>query len=297
MSLLIDLDPYRDGNAGVPWYWSFDGPAPGPHVLINALVHGNEQCGARAVAELLDRGVRPLRGRLTLGFANVAAGRSGGARFLEEDLNRLWDAAVLAGPRRSLELDRARELRPLIDRVDILLDLHSMQTPGPPLMLAGMAPQGRALAVALGWPAHVVCDPGHRAGRRLRDYGRFADPADPAAALLLECGAHRDEASIRVAREGAMRLLVHLGMTADPAPPPEPQTVIEVTDAVTIRNQFSFARPFANLARLPRAGTLIGYDGGAPVVTPYDDCVLILPTRHLGRGQTAVRLGRRLAGA
>jgi hypothetical protein len=28
------------------------------------------------------------------------------------------------------------------------------------------------------------------------------------------------------------------------------------------------------------------------VRTPYDDCVLIMPSRRSGRGQTAVRLGR-----
>jgi hypothetical protein len=27
-------------------------------------------------------------------------------------------------------------------------------------------------------------------------------------------------------------------------------------------------------------------------VTPYDDCVLIMPTRRPRRGETAVRLGR-----
>ncbi len=33
-------------------------------------------------------------------------------------------------------------------------------------------------------------------------------------------------------------------------------------------------------------------DGGRAVVTPYDDCVLVMPSPHLMRGQTAVRLGR-----
>jgi hypothetical protein len=28
------------------------------------------------------------------------------------------------------------------------------------------------------------------------------------------------------------------------------------------------------------------------VLTPYDDCVLVMPSRRLTRGSTAVRLGR-----
>jgi hypothetical protein len=39
-------------------------------------------------------------------------------------------------------------------------------------------------------------------------------------------------------------------------------------------------------------GTLIGRDNGREVRTPYDDCILIMPSRRLARGQTAVRLGR-----
>ena len=36
----------------------------------------------------------------------------------------------------------------------------------------------------------------------------------------------------------------------------------------------------------------LGIDGDTPVVTPFDDCVLIMPTRRTWKGQTAVRLGR-----
>ena len=35
--------------------------------------------------------------------------------------------ATLDGPRRSLELARARALRPLYESADLLLDIHSMQ--------------------------------------------------------------------------------------------------------------------------------------------------------------------------
>jgi len=40
------------------------------------------------------------------------------------------------------------------------------------------------------------------------------------------------------------------------------------------------------------AGTLLGADGGREIRTPYPDCVLIMPSRRLIPGQTAVRLGR-----
>ena len=43
---------------------------------------------------------------------------------------------------------------------------------------------------------------------------------------------------------------------------------------------------------LPEKGSVIGRDDGKEVRTPYDNCVLIMPSRRLVRGQTAVRLGR-----
>ncbi len=71
---------------------------------------------------------------------------------------------------------------------------------------------------------------------------------------------------------------------------------IEVTDAVTIESDdFRFVEDFRGLETIPRKGSLLGHDGDRPVVTPYDDCVLIMPSRRLHRGQTAVRLGRFLA--
>ena len=38
--------------------------------------------------------------------------------------------------------------------------------------------------------------------------------------------------------------------------------------------------------------TPISAVGDQPVTTPYDDCVLIMPTRRPKKGETAVRIGR-----
>ena len=68
-----DLSPYRPGNIGIDYVHRFESGRPGPHVLINALTHGNEFCGMVAASHLLDTGVRPLCGTLTVSFANVEA--------------------------------------------------------------------------------------------------------------------------------------------------------------------------------------------------------------------------------
>ncbi|RYF68547.1 MAG: succinylglutamate desuccinylase, partial [Comamonadaceae bacterium] len=54
-----DLSAYREGNIGIDYVHRFESGLPGPHVLVNALTHGNEICGMVAAKHLLDTGVRP----------------------------------------------------------------------------------------------------------------------------------------------------------------------------------------------------------------------------------------------
>ncbi len=300
-----DINPYKAGNTGIDYITSFAAAEPGPHVMITAVVHGNELCGAIALDWLMKLGVRPKRGKLSLGFMNVAAyGRFDPAeplasRFVDEDFNRLWDAATLDGPRQSVELTRAREVRPFIDTVDRLLDIHSMQHATGALMLAGPLDKGRKLAEGVGVPELVVMDEGHAAGRRMRDYADFRNEASPKDALLVECGQHWEKSSETMAKETALRFLLYTGAVdmdfAGPhlGPQPPKQKIVEVTHPVTIRtDRFRFAEDYRGLETIAKAGTVLGYDGDDPVVTPHDDCVLIMPSRRLNRGATAVRLAR-----
>jgi predicted deacylase len=301
-----DLSAYRQGNTGIPYVTTFESGQAGPHAVITALVHGNELCGALALVELFERGIRPRRGRLSLAFVNVAAfGRFDpdqpkASRYLDEDLNRVWDPATLDGPRDSVELTRAREIRPLIESADALLDLHSMQLPAPPLLLSGLTAKGRRLAQAIGYPGLVIADAGHQGGPRMRDFGAFADPSSPCAAMLVECGQHWAASSVEVAIATCRHFLAAQSLIAPEAlerlgagAEPGPQRLIEVTHAVTVNGgPFRFTEDFQGLEVVPRRGTVIGHDGARPVRTPYDDCVLIMPSRRLGPGLTAVRLGR-----
>ena len=109
-----DLSAYRAGNTGIDYVHRFDSGRPGPHVLVNALTHGNEVCGMVAATHLLDTGVRPLTGTLTVSFANVEAyesfddDRPFDSRQIVHNLNRVWSAEWLDGDEDSPELRRAR---------------------------------------------------------------------------------------------------------------------------------------------------------------------------------------------
>ena len=304
----VDITPYRAGNTSVEYVTSLASGRAGPTVLITALIHGNEISGAIVLDELMRQEQRPARGRLTLAFANTAAYERFdpqtpfASRFVEEDLNRVWHPTVLSGPRDSVECRRARELRPILEQADFLLDLHSMQHPAPPLMMAGPLEKGRALARQLGSPEHVVSDAGHAAGTRMRDYGAFGDPADAKTALLIESGQHWAATTLATARDTVFRFLQVLELIsateAEPhlLPQPPAQSVVEVTDAVTVESTaFRFAGTYLGMEAIAKAGTEIARDGDKPVYTPYDNCLLVMPSRRLKPGDTAVRFGRIVA--
>jgi len=302
-----DIAAYEASNIGIPYISSFEASRPGPHVMISAVVHGNEPAGAVAIDWLMREKIRPSRGTLTLAFMNVDAylrydpNDPNATRWVDEDFNRVWAQDVLDGDRDSSELRRARKVRPVVASVDYLLDIHTMQHLAPPVMMAGWLDKGVALARRAGVPELIIADRGHAAGLRMRDHGAFAEPDAENAALLIECGQHWQASSADLAIESTVRFLHGLG-SIDPAVaesegwdgPAAPQSHWVVREAITIESEkFTFADKFSGGEILPAAGTLLGHDGDREVRTPFDDCLLIMPSKRLWRGQTAVRLAQR----
>lgn len=296
-----DIDRWRQGNTGISGFTTIDSGRPGPHAALLALSHGNELSGAIVLAELLHSGFTPARGRLTCGFLNLAAfdrfdpRQPTLSRFVDEDINRVWDVPVLEGSRSSTELRRAREVRPLIDTLDVLLDLHSMLWPSDPLMLCGGPDKGRRLAEGIGVPELIVADHGHAGGRRLIDYVRFSDPGTPHAANLIEAGQHWHPATVEITRQAVAGLLHFLKMSQEglSVPVRRTQRFAEVTRAVTAASAtFSFVQPWRGGEIIARRNTLIALDGSDEIRTPHDQCLLVMPSLRPSRGHTAVRLAR-----
>jgi predicted deacylase len=301
-----DIKPYRRGNTGVDYVRTLDSKKPGPHVMVQALTHGNEFCGAIALEFLFSQEVRPVKGKLTLAFANVAAferfdfGDPDRSRYIDEDYNRVWADDVIGGKRDSAELRRARELRPFVDAADFLLDLHSMHERCRPIMVCGMLDKGAEFARRVGVPADLLIDTGHPAGLRMRDRGGFGDPQSAKNALLIECGQHWEKSSVEVAIDTTLRFLKATGVVEESfvnprlrLPSPKVQRVVRVTEPVVAKTMdFRFARPWKGLEVIEKAGTVVATDRDHAWRTPYDHCVLVMPSLvHLKPGTTMVRLG------
>lgn len=294
-----DLAPYIAGNTGVTGFTCLESNKAGPHVVLVSLIHGNEYAGAAALATLLASNFKPLCGKLTIGFANLAAferfdpNNPTASRYLEEDMNRVWDDFTLFGIRHSLELDRAREIKPIIDSADILLDLHSMLWPSEPLFLCSTNTHGRQLGLDIGTPGLVVTDTGHVSGKRLIDYGHFTEKSlKPNASLILEAGLHWQPETIQQCTKTIHALLKRTSLST-PLEQPTLSRCARVIKTITARtNRFQFVREFQGGDLIAKAGTLIAYDGVEEIYTPEDNLVLIMPSLKVGHGHTAVRLAR-----
>jgi len=301
-----DITPYAEGNTGIPYVWSFDSRRPGRHVMVNAVTHGNELCGAVAVDLLFKLRIRPRQGRLTLAFANHEAYNRfdplnpWATRQVDENFNRVWVEDRLDSREDSLELRRAREMRPVFDRVDDLLDIHSMSTESPPLTLFWGNEKEQEAYRRTGYPAFGIGGPVHDAGKRIIEYTPFNDNTNDKTAQLVECGQHWADDTRKAAIDTALRFLVAMGAIdqTEAAPHlhernPPPPTMLEVTHGISSKTgQFAFVKPYRGLETIAEAGTVIAHDGGNPIATPYHDCVLVMPNHRAGKGQRVLRLAR-----
>ena len=296
-----DLSAYRQGNVGIDYVHRFESGKPGPHVLINALTHGNEICGMVAATHLLDTGVRPLIGTLTISFANVAAyesfdqSRPFESRQLVHNLNRIWSAAELDGTADSPELQRARVLRPVVAAADHILDIHSTSQDVQPFWVYPAYPRNAEAALAIGRPpVHLVMPSGLGSGTPLIQHGRHGQAEGGGVAVVVECGQHFRQSAADLATAVALDFLAHFGLIAPVAdrPVPAEQRSYELLETCMVRTaDFRFTRPVQGFEVFAK-GDLIATDGPHEIRALCDDCTILMPTREPIVGREAVYLTR-----
>ena len=294
-----DLAPYRQGNVGIDYVHRFESGKPGPHVLVNALTHGNEFCGMVAATYLLDGGVRPLIGTLTISFANVAAyqsfdpARPFESRQLVHNLNRIWSPAWLDGGEDSPELRRARELRPVVAVADHILDIHSTSQPVQPFWVYPQFERNGAAALAIARPSvHLVMPQGLGSGTPLIQHGRHGSTDHHGVALVAECGQHFLNTTGVLAIEVALDFIAHFGLIAPRPASGTPQQRFGLLRTCVIQTpEFRFTRPLMGFETFAE-GDLIATDGAEEIRAPCKDCTVLMPARAPIVGREGVYLAR-----
>jgi predicted deacylase len=298
-----DLSAYRQGNVGVDFVHRFDSGVPGPHVLVNALTHGNEFCGMVAACHLLDTGVRPLRGTLTVSFANVAAyetfdpTKPFDSRQITHNFNRIWSEEWLDGTQDSVELRRARAMRAVVAQADHILDIHSTSQDVVPFWVYPAFARNARAASALASPAvHLVMPQGLGSGTPVIQHGRHGQAdSNAGVAVVVECGQHFKQSTADLAIQVTLDFLGHFGlMDRIVSAAPAPRRFELLRTHVVAHADFRFTRPVIGFETFAK-GELIAVDGEQPIHAPCDDCTLFMPTREPVVGREGVYLTRPLA--
>jgi len=113
-----------------PHTYQFIGKQKGPCVVIMGSVHGDEKIGVHIIKLL--KHILPkqkILGEIYLVFGNPKAYQNN-SRYIDCDLNRLFGSKQGKG----YEKQRALELKPILQKTDYLLDIHSTIKPSVPFI-------------------------------------------------------------------------------------------------------------------------------------------------------------------
>lgn len=290
----FDLIQKYAGNEP-PYTVSFDSGSKGPHLVINALTHGDETCGLHAIARILPGFNAPQAGRVTFAFSNLhaLAAPGGPKRYLQHDMNRLWGNDVTGT---DAEIVRMKELRPLFFSADYVLDLHSLPDQDHPFAIATNSRKSRAFAGAMPVSDTLIMPEGLDRGLTLIEGQPFKDPATLQAAIVMECGHHQAPESISVAEASIWAALAWAKLIeAVPEPfrqqtRPNQRELTIYWELVAQHDGWRFARTFKPFERLS-PNEIIARDGDTIIRSPDFDSFVILTRPCHKRGDEAMTLG------
>lgn len=311
----------------------FKSDQAGPRLIVLGAVHGNELCGPRAIervlAELESQKLNLRRGSVS--FVPITNQKAYEQRRREGDRNLNRNLGPSEHPQ-DFEDRIANALCPLLGEHDVLLDLHSFQSPGEPFAMIGpannhgtlqpfaLSAQEEALAVRLG-PKRLVegwletyaegvaarvkraeqsDDPQTARARLLNTDPRYGVGTTEymrsvgGMAITLECGQHDDPAGPEVGYRAIINTLAHLGMID--APPVAPRADIELLRLIHVTDRLnagdSFVKPWASFDPVT-AGEPIGHRHDGTVVTAQGDGFIVFPNTKAMPGNEWFYFARR----
>ncbi len=285
---------------------SHHGDAAGPMLMCVAALHGNEPSGVEALRRVFERlaADRPRFAGDLVGLSGNLEALARDDRFIDEDLNRVWQkarvAAILASLRSgdgaampmvgSAELGEQRALlgsiRDFVREARgpvYVLDLHTTSSESAPFSTLGDTLQNRALALDL--PIPVVLGLEEQIdGAMLQYFDRLGWRG-----IGVEGGSHRSPASV-VAHEAAVWILLSALGILDPDDVPDlsgqrrllaraavglPRVVdVRYRHAIAPADEFAMEPGFRNFQRIHR-GQRLGHDVAGPVLAPESGLIFM----------------------
>ncbi|MHC5062708.1 MAG: succinylglutamate desuccinylase/aspartoacylase family protein [Planctomycetota bacterium] len=198
-----------------------DSGLPGPSLLVQGGIHGNEPAGVTALQGIVDKlnkdGIE-IRGRLIAVAGNLPA-LDCEQRFLARDLNRRWteeDIRALEARDPALDNTEDQQQRELLqvyraceaeaDQGLVFVDLHSSSADGPPFTCLGDTRPNRRLALSM--PVPMVLGLEECIDGAVMDYFNRSGHAS----IGVEGGRHCDPTTVDRLQAAIWHILVAAGM-------------------------------------------------------------------------------------
>jgi len=247
------------------------GTLPGKTIVLLAGVHGNEICGVKAFDNLIPS-LEIESGRVLFIYANLKAIEEN-KRFVEKNLNRCFLTEQPKDIKDSLEGRTAREIIPLLNESDVVLDIHASNTQDSiPFVIC----DEKDLDIASILPTEIATynwgpfEPGST-----DDYVNFLGKPG----ICIECGFAKDPSTINKAEEAILTFLRFFGAIKGEKPAPRKQKRYKIVSLYKNKDvPFSRTKPFSDFELL-KERTLIGIDGIKEVYAEKGQIILFVRDR------------------
>ncbi|GAB4393184.1 MAG: M14 family metallopeptidase [Gammaproteobacteria bacterium] len=268
---------------------------PGKTLVVTGAVHGNEQCGTRAIQRLindLDAGQITLsQGKLLLIPICNPRAFDAKVRFIERNLNRyLYPKTHCRYYEDHLDPIICEVLR----QADVLLDLHSYASPGGPFVFLGCQNAeelvfARSLGVhnfIYGWAdafsANKSSSADDRESMGTTEYAR----SKGAIAATLECGNHDNEDADKIGYQGILNALKHLDMLSSHSaikPDSAIESTVKALPTCCLKMKYvfykeqegEFTQPWRHFDAVEKGQVLAQLADGHTIIAPEDGYIVL----------------------
>ena len=276
--------------------YTFDSQVQGKHLLILGAVHGNETAGVFAQQEIMQEiksnKIKLKSGKITfIPIVNEKANTLD-TRFVDENLNRV--IKFHQNPSKHEEFI-ANQLIKKIDEADILLDLHSTHCPSDKpfafidypseenLDFLSIIPVETALA---GWPEI------YKNNQEIENYctEEYAHQHQKPA-LTVECGYHKDEKSIQIAKNSILNALHHFDIIEGMKPTKFDKKIIQLKEFIIKEKDGCLYKHFNHLDKIKKDEIIATYETGEVLKAKFD-CFIIMPNKGATIGSEWFYIGK-----
>lgn len=263
-----------------------EGDKTGPTSIVLAGVHGNEQCGVKAMQKTLAY-TKIERGIVLFGYGNPRAIEQN-KRYTEANLNRLFqdDSKLSDEQRASYEYQRAQYLKKYLNKANALLDLHASETKkSKPFAIC----EANANDIVKYLPVDIIVsgfddvEPGGT-DYYMNKQGKIG--------ICLECGYRDDTQAIDIAQKGIITFLQAQGHIVNNINPKQATRIQIQTLYKTKTNNFTLSKNFYDFEYITKH-QLIGSDGNKKIYA-QDDGIILFARDRTKCGDEAFLLGKEI---